>query len=149
MLSMKPENVPQGISKLQEELAAQGERLKVQTARLYELLAPQILAQADTDEDGIKYVAVAQEDCSAADAKLLLNKLLAGERTVAAVVYRSGERVNYVLGCGSGTGADCRVLCQLQESCSAARAEARKALPRAAVPIAKSGSSRCVIYKNH
>lgn len=113
LLSMKPENVPQGISKLQEELVVQGERLKVQTARLYELLTPQLLAQADTDGDGIKYVAVAQESCSAADAKLLLNKLLAGERTVAAVVYRSGERVNYVLGCGQDTQVDCRVLCKL------------------------------------
>ena len=112
LLSMKPEHVPQGIGKLQGELAAQGERLKAQTVKLYEFLAPQLLEQAAVDASGIKYIAAAQEDCSAADAKLLLNKLLAGGRTVAAVVYRSGERVNYVLGCGEQTQADCRDLCR-------------------------------------
>lgn len=112
LLSMKPEHVPQGIGKLQGELAAQSERLKAQTVKLYEFLAPQLLEQAAVDASGIKYIAAAQEDCSAADAKLLLNKLLAGGRTVAAVVYRSGERVNYVLGCGEQTQADCRDLCR-------------------------------------
>jgi alanyl-tRNA synthetase len=112
LLSMKPEHVPQGIGKLQGELAAQGERLKAQTVKLYEFLAPQLLEQVAVDASGIKYIAAAQEDCSAADAKLLLNKLLAGGRTVAAVVYRSGERVNYVLGCGEQTQADCRDLCR-------------------------------------
>ena len=67
-------------------------------------LAPQLLAQAAVDEGGIKYVAAEQEDCSAADAKLLLNKLLADGRTVAAVVYRSGERINFVWEAGTDAG---------------------------------------------
>ena len=112
LLSMKPEGVPQGLRKLQEEVTELNERLKAQTAKLYEFLAPQLLAQAAVDEGGIKYVAAAQEDCSAADAKLLLNKLLADGRTVAAVVYRSGERINFVLGSGEQTQADCRSLCR-------------------------------------
>ena len=112
LLSMKPEGVPQGLRKLQEEVTELNERLKVQTAKLYEFLAPQLLAQAAVDEGGTKYVAAAQEDCSAADARLLLNKLLADGRTVAAVVYRSGERINFVLGSGEQTQADCRSLCR-------------------------------------
>ena len=104
--------VPQGLRKLQEEVTELNERLKAQTAKLYEFLAPQLLAQAAVDEGGTKYVAAAQEDCSAADAKLLLNKLLADGRTVAAVVYRSGERINFVLGSGEQTQADCRSLCR-------------------------------------
>lgn len=95
LLSMKPEGVPQGLRKLQEEVTGLNERLKAQTAKLYEFLAPQLLAQA------------------AADAKLLLNKLLADGRTVAAVVYRSGERINFVVGSGEQTQADCRSLCSL------------------------------------
>ena len=82
LLSMKPEGVPQGLRKLQEEVTELNERLKAQTAKLYEFLAPQLLAQAAVDEGGTKYVAAAQEDCSAADARLLLNKLLADGRTV-------------------------------------------------------------------
>lgn len=113
LLSMKPEGVPQAIVKLQDELAAQGERLKARTARLYDFLVPQLLTQATTDENGIKYIAAAMEDGSAADAKLLLNKLLVDGKTVAAVVYSSGERVNYVLGSGSEANADCRKLCRL------------------------------------
>ncbi len=109
---MKPEGVPQGLRKLQEEVTELNERLKAQSAKLYEFLAPQLLAQAAVDEGGIKYVAAAQEDCSAADARLLLNKLLADGRTVAAVVYRSGERINFVLGSGEQTQADCRSLCR-------------------------------------
>ena len=112
LLSMKPEGVPQGLKKLQEEVTELKERLKVQSAKLYEFLAPQLLAQAFVDEDGIKYVVAAQEDCSAADARLLLNKLLADGRTVAAVVYRSGDRINFVLGSGEQTQADCRSLCR-------------------------------------
>ena len=112
LLSMKPEGVPQGLRKLQEEVTELNERLKAQSAKLYEFLAPQLLAQAAVDEGGIKYVAAAQEDCSAADARLLLNKLLADGRTVAAVVYRSGERINFVLGSGEQTQADCRSLCR-------------------------------------
>ena len=112
LLSMKPEGVPQGLKKLQEEVTELNERLKVQSAKLYEFLAPQLLAQAFVDEDGIKYVVAAQEDCSAADARLLLNKLLADGRTVAAVVYRSGDRINFVLGSGEQTQADCRSLCR-------------------------------------
>lgn len=106
------EGVPQGLRKLQEEVTELNERLKAQSAKLYEFLAPQLLAQAAVDEGGIKYVATAQEDCSAADARLLLNKLLADGRTVAAVVYRSGERINFVLGSGEQTQADCRSLCR-------------------------------------
>lgn len=113
LLSMKPEGVPQGLVKLQAETAELNERLKAQTARLYDFLAPQLLQQAVVDASGIKYLAAAQEDCSAADARLLLKKLLADGRTVAAVVYRSGARVNYVLGCGEQTQADCRKLCKL------------------------------------
>ena len=99
-------------AELQEEVTELNERLKAQTAKLYEFLAPQLLAQAAVDEGGTKYVAAAQEDCSAADARLLLNKLLADGRTVAAVVYRSGERINFVLGSGEQTQADCRSLCR-------------------------------------
>ena len=80
---MKPEGVPQGLRKLQEEVTELNERLKAQSAKLYEFLAPSALAQAAVDEGGTKYVAAEQEDCSAADAKLLLNKLLADGRTVA------------------------------------------------------------------
>lgn len=113
LLSLKPEGVAQGIAKLQGELAAQAELFKAQTVKLYAVLAPQLLAQATVDAAGLKYVAAAQEDCSAADAKMLLNRLLADGQTVAAVVYRAGERINYVLGCGPATQADCRQLGQL------------------------------------
>lgn len=46
LLSMKPEGVPQGLRKLQEEVTELNERLKAQSAKLYEFLAPQLLAQA-------------------------------------------------------------------------------------------------------
>ena len=45
LLSMKPEGVPQGLRKLQEEVTELNERLKAQSAKLYEFLAPQLLAQ--------------------------------------------------------------------------------------------------------
>lgn len=36
LLSMKPEGVPQGLRKLQEEVTELNERLKAQSAKLYE-----------------------------------------------------------------------------------------------------------------
>ena len=122
--------------------------LKVQSAKLYEFLAPQLLAQAFVDEDGIKYVVAAQEDCSAADARLLLNKLLADGRTVAAVVYRSGDRINFVLGSG-GRRLTAVAFAERQASCSAVRAAGRSILPRVAERTAMTGGKRYFSCSNY
>lgn len=111
-LSVKPEQVPDAILRLKNEIAALNARLKEKTMELYDAQLPQLLSTAHVLPDGSRFVVVTPKDATAADAKMLLQKLTAMENILAAVIYEAGGRVSYLFGHSAGVNADCREYCQ-------------------------------------
>ena len=106
--SAKAEELPQRVAKLKSDLTESSARLRRRTAQLWEVTARELLAAAP---DG--YICTCLEDCTAADAKALLQQLTASPRATAVVLCHEGDRVNYLVGCGAESRADCGFLCQL------------------------------------
>ena len=111
LLSVKPEEVPAAVRKLKEELAEITVRLKNRTLELYQLRKEGLLANASTGNDGSRLVLVAEEECTAKEAKLFAQVLVDEEQMTAGIFYRVGERMNYVFMSSAG-GRDCKLLCQ-------------------------------------
>ncbi|MHC1714376.1 MAG: DHHA1 domain-containing protein [Acidaminococcaceae bacterium] len=111
LLSVKPEEVPAAVRKLKEELSEITVRLKNRTLELYQLRKEGILANASTGNDGSRLVLVAEEECTAKEAKLFAQVLVNEEQMTAGIFYRVGERMNYVFMSSAG-GRDCKLLCQ-------------------------------------
>lgn len=109
MLSSKPEAVPEGIKKLREDSSAMGARLRVKTAALWELRVADLTAQAGASG----CVCATEQDCTPAEAKLLLQKLCENPAITAAIVYASGDKVNYLIGKGERGKGDCGFFCQI------------------------------------
>lgn len=112
MLSVKPAQVPEAVGRLQSEITALNARVKEKTMALYEAQLPQFLSTARVLPDNSRLVIITPEDCSAADAKLLLQKVTAMENLLVGVIYEAGGRVNYMFGHSADVNADCRTYCQ-------------------------------------
>lgn len=112
MLSVKPAQVPEAVGRLQNEITALNARLKEKTMALYDAQLPQFLSTARVLPDNSRLVIITPEDCSAADAKLLLQKVTAMENLLVGVIYEAGGRVNYMFGHSADVNADCRTYCQ-------------------------------------
>lgn len=112
MLSVKPEQVPDAVARLQNEITALNARIKEKTMALYDAQLPQFLSTARALPDGSRLVVVTPEDATAADAKLLLQKVTAMENLVVGVVYEANGRVNYMFGHSDNVNADCREYCK-------------------------------------
>lgn len=109
LLSTKPEAVPEGIKKLREDSSLMGARLRTKTAALWEFRVAELTAQAGTSG----CVCATQQDCTPAEAKLLLQKLCENPALTAAVIYATGDRVNYLIGKGERGRGDCGFFCQI------------------------------------
>jgi len=109
LLSTKEELVCASVTKLKAEVGTLLEKLRAKTAALQEVELAKLLADPPKDSRGNLVLAAVEEDYDPKSAKYLLQKLtLAG--AVAAVIYQSGERVNYMFSLGEGAAADCKVI---------------------------------------
>lgn len=112
MLSVKPEQVPDGVQRLKNEITDLNARLKEKTMALYDAQLPQLLSTAHVMPDGSRFVVVTPKDATAADAKILLQKLTAMENLLVAIIYEADGRVGYLFGHSEGVNADCREYCK-------------------------------------
>lgn len=112
MLSVKPEQVTDAVARLQSEITALNAKVKEKTMALYDAQLPQFLSTARALAEGSRLVIVTPEDCDAASAKLLLQKVTALDNLLVGIVYEAGGRVNYLFGHSAGVNADCREYCQ-------------------------------------
>ena len=112
MLSVKIEQVPDAVARLQNEITALNARVKEKTMALYDAQLPQFLSTARVLEDGSRLVIVTPEECNAVDAKLLLQKVTGMDNLLVGVFYEASGRVNYLFGHSANVNADCREYCQ-------------------------------------
>ncbi len=105
-LSSKPEDVPQRILKLKEEIASLNEELKGKSTALLAVKLDAAAAKART-KNGRRLLVVTDSDQKAA--KLLLPLAEAMEKTVS-VIFTTGERLGYTVVLGKNTEGDCRNL---------------------------------------
>ena len=112
MLSVKIEQVPDAVARLQNEITALNARVKEKTMALYDAQLPQFLSTARVLADGSRLVIITPEECNAADAKLLLQKVTGMDNLLVGVFYEANGRVNYLFGHSANVNADCREYCQ-------------------------------------
>ena len=110
LLSVKPEEVPDAIRRLKEEMANVKAMLKRRTEELFMAEKPKLLEQALISDNGTRLLLLAREECEPSEAKLLAEIVTEGEALALGVFYRSGDRLNYLFAANPGA-ADCRVLC--------------------------------------
>ena len=111
MLSVKPEQAPDAVARLKDEITALNARIKEKTMALYDAQLPQFLSTARVLPDGSRLVIITPQDATAADAKLLLQKVTAMDNLLVGVIYEAGGRVSYMFGHSEGVNADCREYC--------------------------------------
>ena len=111
MLSVKIDEVPAAVTKLKEEIIELVGKVKAKTLELFILQMPQIMEAAPTAANGCKVVCVAQE-CDAKEAKALMQLLSAQPKVIIAIVYHSGNRVNYQFALGETAAGNCKAYCQ-------------------------------------
>ena len=112
MLSVKPEKTPDAVARLKDEITALNARIKEKTMALYDAQLPQFLSTARVLPDGSRLVIITPQDATAADAKLLLQKVTAMDNLLVGVIYEAGGRVSYMFGHSEGVNADCREYCK-------------------------------------
>ena len=67
-----------------------------------------ILAAAPVNAGGSKIAAVVEDDYDAQSAKAMMQQLMSVPNVVAAIIYHSGERVNYMFGLSDNAVGDCK-----------------------------------------
>lgn len=110
MLSTKEEKVCEAIGRLEAEIAGLKEKLRAAMAQLQESEIQSLLQEAPVNAAGCKVLVSVKEEYEPKAAKTLFGKMTDIPNTVAAVIYRSGERVNYMFGLGPGAPGDCKAI---------------------------------------
>lgn len=112
-LACKPEQVPERLGKLKKDMAALHEQNKAAAAMFLDLKLAEALEKAKSKADGSKLLTLCLEQGDGKEGKLLLPKLGLLPDTVSIVAVAAGERLNYTVVRGSGSGADCRAYMKL------------------------------------
>jgi len=110
LLSVKVEEVPLAVAKLKEEVLDLVSKVKARTMELFTAKVPQLLQEAETAANGCRILCIA-ESCDAKEAKALMQLLTAQPQVIIALVYQSGNRVNYQFGLGEGAQGNCKDYC--------------------------------------
>jgi alanyl-tRNA synthetase len=111
ILSVKVDEVPAAVTKLKKEIIELVGKVKAKTLELFISQIPQIMEAAPTAANGCKVVCVAQE-CDAKEAKALMQLLSAQPKVIIAIVYHTGDRVNYQFALGEMAEGNCKAYCQ-------------------------------------
>ena len=110
MLSTKEERVCESIERLEGEIAELKEKLRAAVAQLQENEIHKLLAEASVNAAGCKILAAIKDGYEPKSAKTLFGKLSDTPDAVVAVIYRYGDRVNYMFGLGPGAPGDCKAI---------------------------------------
>ena len=135
LLSTKEPLVCKGIRRLQEEMSMLREEVRQKTEALQLREMDNILAGRVTDNQGNAILTVLEDSYTPQAAKMLLQKLMAVERAVAAIVYRQGERIYYLFGLGPGAQADCRTYIKMANALFNGRGGGSPALCQGSAPV--------------
>ena len=111
-LSTSEDKVMAAIGKMEGEIASLKEQLRAKTGQLQEGEVQALAAGAPVNQAGCKVLVAVEDGYDPKSAKSLLNRLTAIPGSVAAVVYHSGDRVNYLFGLGEGARGDCKAAVQ-------------------------------------
>ncbi|MER2139768.1 MAG: alanyl-tRNA editing protein, partial [Succiniclasticum sp.] len=110
MLSTKEERVCESIERLEGEIAELKEKLRAAVAQLQENEIQKLLQEAPVNSAGCKILASVKDGYEPKSAKTLFGKLSDVPNSVVAVIYRSGERINYMFGLGEGADGDSKAI---------------------------------------
>ena len=110
-LSSKPEEVPERILKLKEDMAALYDDLKAKTAALLEIKLQEAVKAAPSRADGVKVLALNVAD--AKEAKLMLTAATTLPNAVSLILTVQPERISYVAVLGQNAAGDCRAYVKL------------------------------------
>ena len=108
MLSTKEERVCEAIERMEGEIAGLKEKLRAAVKTIQEDKMKKILAAAPVNAGGSKIAAVVEDDYDAQSAKAMMQQLMSVPNVVAAIIYHSGERVNYMFGLSENAVGDCK-----------------------------------------
>ncbi|MBQ8920036.1 MAG: alanyl-tRNA editing protein [Acidaminococcaceae bacterium] len=110
MLSTKEERVCESIGRLEGEIAELKEKLRAAVAQLQASEIQKLLAEAPVNAAGCQVLAAIKDEYEPKSAKTLFGKLSDTPNALVAVIYRNGERVNYMFGLGPGAAGDCKAI---------------------------------------
>ena len=110
MLSTKEERVCESIGRLEGEIAELKEKLRAAVAQLQASEIQKLLAEAPVNAAGCQVLAAIKDEYEPKSAKTLFGKLSDMPNALVAVIYRNGERVNYMFGLGPGAAGDCKAI---------------------------------------
>lgn len=96
LLSIKEEELPDGVRRLKEDHADLSLRLNERTKALIEYRLAEICKKPHVDADGNQRIILYEEALDAGEVKILMHRLEELPKTVAIVLYKNGERLNYV-----------------------------------------------------
>lgn len=108
MLSTKEERVCEAIERMEGEIAGLKEKLRAAVKTIQEDKMKKILAAAPVNAGGSKIAVVVEDDYDAQSAKAMMQQLMSVPNVVAAIIYHSGERVNYMFGLSDNAVGDCK-----------------------------------------
>ena len=108
MLSTKEERVCEAIERMEGEIAGLKEKLRAAVKTIQEDKMKKILAAAPVNAGGSKIAVVVEDDYDAQSAKAMMQQLMSVPNVVAAIIYHSGERVNYMFGLSDDAVGDCK-----------------------------------------
>jgi alanyl-tRNA synthetase len=107
LLSLKDEEIRQGVERLQAENKELRDKLALAEERWVNEIAPQLLAQAELKEN-IKLVEARFEDISVDAARKLAQRLAEEPLAQVTLFYKQKNRLNYILTRGSAVSVSCR-----------------------------------------
>ena len=110
MLSTKEERVCESIGRLEGEISELKEKLRAAVAQLQESEIQKLLAEAPVNAAGCQVLAAIKDEYEPKSAKTLFGKLSDTPNALVAVIYRNGERVNYMFSLGPGAAGDCKAI---------------------------------------
>lgn len=111
-LSIREEEIGDGVDRLSEEIRQLKEKLHERNQQLFAGMVRNLVAAASPDADGRIRLTVLSDDLEAEEAKELARRLAEVQKARAVVAYESKGRVNYLVALGEGNAENGRDLLQ-------------------------------------
>ncbi len=137
MLSTKEEKVCEAIGRLEDEIGSLKEKLRAAVRQIQEDKMKKILADAPLNPAGSRIAVVVEEHYDAQSAKAMMQQLMSVPKVVAAIVYRSGERINYMFGLSDDAEGDCKKIVTAANGIFGGRGGGKKESAQGGAPYAE------------
>lgn len=106
LLSVKEDDLPAGVTRLQEEIATLKQHLNERTEQLLAYRIEDIQKHPVYDAQGNQRITLFEDDMDAGEAKFLMKRLQELPKTIATLLYRHGDRLNYIVEVADDADAD-------------------------------------------